>query len=521
MRRNAAIAVSCLLVGLGAGYGVGLWRGESVARRAGVTGPAGEVAVARSAVLTALKSGSYRSITNKVAENLVIWSRAEPLAALEALADAERVPQRKKWLAFPLTELARQDEGAAASWLRKNLQEPDRHEVASQVVSTLRLDAPRAAVALMMEKDLKVEESVFPFALGSLAKIDPEAAIVSWQKLEVRRSRYVLMQIAEGYVVNNAEAAVRWAASLHGTSHEQDAAEGILCGLIEAQPKKVQEAVGVLGVAHDMLFKAAERMVFRAPEGVVAVLPFLKPDESSEIVKKVVRRVLNDNPDRALALAREKLSLQEGNAALVDAWKSWRGSDPQAASAWAQSVTDPELKVVLRQVEKMDAAKYQPESVLGEQAVMPLEQIDHRQIGRALSNAPEAAARQWIESHPDRVDSELTRLIAMQSAPDDADATIAWAKRLPEELRDSAMHGTASGLVMHGQLERAAEVAELISARDYRTGFCFSLFAVLMQKDQQQAYDWLEKQPLSAEIRENWKVIVRESMAADMVPFFD
>lgn len=521
MRKNVVIAVLGLLVGLGAGYGVGVSRHRSADQGSGATAPVDEVAMARGVVLAALRSGSYGSMSNKVAENLLLWSKAAPRAALAALSGAERVPQRNKMLAFPLTELARQDVGAATNWLRKNLQEPDRSEVADRMVSTLRHDAPRAAVALLLESDLNVDGAVFPYALGALAKIDPTAAIDSWQKLQGERSRFALVHIAEGYVANNPEAALRWCGSLRGTEHEKDAVRGILHGLIETQPGKVKDAVEQLGLTHAALVSAVDGMAYRAPEGVIAVLGSLESAEATEATRKVVRALMNSSPARALAVARERMSLSEGNEVLTKAWKTWREFDPKAARDWAHSVTDLELKHALQQIERMDAAKYQPETVLAEQAALPLEQIHPHQIGRALSNAPETVARQWIEAHPDRVDSELTRLIAMNSAPDDADGTIAWAKRLPERLRDSALHGTASGLVMHGQLERAAEVAGTISNADYRTGLCFSLFAVMMHKDQQQAYEWLEKQPLPPEIRDNWKLIVRESMAAEIVPFFD
>ena len=193
MRKNAVIAVLCILIGVGAGFWLGEWRQRSSDQSARAITPVDEVAAAKRVVQTALASDSYRSISNRVAENLLIWSKAEPRAALDALAAAKRLPQRNKMLAFPLTELARTDVGAGADWLRTNLPAPDRQEAANLLVSRLRIDAPRAAVALMLERDLEVEESVFPSALGALAKIDPVAAIESWPKLGRVRPQFCLV----------------------------------------------------------------------------------------------------------------------------------------------------------------------------------------------------------------------------------------------------------------------------------------------------------------------------------------
>lgn len=543
MKREIALTTLGLLVGGGLGLAVGLHLGARPPPgepAAIATGPTGTIATSgsRAAVATPdvaepagkpappsvpeIRAGLDRWLADgapldqlpQIHDWLDQWSKTDLRAALRFVADAPRFPQRNAALAIPLATLASRDAAGALAWLTTEIPSSDRKAVAEAIIARIGTEFPLQAMQLAQTPGLSVEPYWMGNLMGSLIRARPQEALSFFARLNHDGRDQAVGPLVSGWYESDRAAAIQWCESQRDTAHFTTAIRALIQSASEQHPGEFDQLVQQLKLTPAQLAEVGQNLDWNSTDQALVILPYLGPEESRRVMSSVIDEQLSLDPAGAIKFARDVLPAGAAADVVSSAWSSWLGSDRKAALAWADTVTDPELRAKIQDTLLTQTAENEPRNFLETMALAPDRKVTPEQIAtavNALGRSDSVAAAKWIAQHPQAVPSSAVGEVTSQWLRQDAVAAFAWVQQLPAgATQDRALRSAVEHWVDSKEFDLATKAIATISDPQRQTAMRMRVFAGLTDQDPAAASRWLETQPVHPEARASWIALMKE-----------
>lgn len=443
----------------------------------------------------------------EIHEQLSAWCLVDPRAALDFVQQAPRFPQRNSALALPLAAIARTDAASAAAWLLAHGTEIDRRRIGDEVFVTIANEHPREALEFT-GAGVRLSDGLLGYAIGPLAATEPDEALALLATLGGSDRVQASMILGQHWAAHDPAAALRWCATVAEERCAVAAANSVLLTIAEQDPRAAAAALGRHNLPDEAIASTLRTIAHTDPALALDAAAKLPIGRQAAVVRPLLEAALEAEPDRVAALGRAVLPTAEFNSVMHQAWTSWRDSDRVAAEAWADTVTDSDLRSRLEGIRLADGPAADPALFLASIESLPDAHREQQSIDTAVANlAPRDAAR-WLAEHPDLAPAAATVRTAEALFDTDEAAADAWARSLPAGgNRDLVLSSVAANWGLRGETDRATGALATIGDPLVRTATSFHLFRTLHGRNPDAAAAWLATQPLSAEVRANWEAI--------------
>lgn len=444
---------------------------------------------------------------SEINEQLSTWCQSDPAAALAFIQHAPRFPMRNSALTLPLAAIARNDPDSAAAWLRTHATEIDRRRIADEVATTIADSNPREALAFA-NANVHTSEGIVGYVIGKLAATAPADAAALFTTLAESERATAALMVGQNWATHDPTGALRWSATLTNERCATAAATGALLALAEEDPHAAAEALSRYALPPEAASSALRAIANADPALALSTVSTLPTAKQTAVARTLVETALESAPDRIAALGRSLLPEADFAAALRQAWTAWRESDRPAAEAWADTVTDLDLRNRLASIKLADSAESDPALFLASLDAVPDAYREPQSIQSALANLPPPDAARWVASHASAIPTAAAVQTAESYFNADQAAADSWARNLPVgEARDQALSSVAGNWGLRGETDRATGALAAISDPLARTATSFQIFNTLHGQSPDTAVAWLATQPLSAEVRTNWEAV--------------
>jgi hypothetical protein len=444
-------------------------------------------------------------------ECLAEWARRDARAALKFVHAAAVFPGRNEALAVPLAAIGRADMAAAIAWLRANLPEHERGEVAQDVIAFLADEAPLAAVALVLADGVPVESPYIGRVLRALVRVSPAEAVAVFGQLPEEGRAEVASDFAGAWLQTDPAAALAWCAQNRDAVFTERL-RGELCrDLLDASSPHAEALLDRLQMStpEQMGRWVWDKYCQRFPEKALARLQAAPDGVSADSARFLAAALFSSgNPDEAFGVMKIFTPAGEIGGQLYDSWSEWARSDHKAAEAWLEKLPDGKLRA---QVRDQDTATTNPVEFLKTAGAG----ADAEAARRAIWNSDFGdqnhceAVLDWLGRNPGGITPAVVERLAFGNAP--PAALLATVEQMPAGApRDAALAAAASGWLGNGDTALAAELLPSIAAAGARDALRFQIYREMQRRDPAAAAGWLAAQPLPPEVRASWEAIAKD-----------
>ena len=539
MKRQAVLVSLGLIAGLGLGYAVGVRHAPAIATveparsdpipsptvRSSAPAPVAasnnkpappSLAEAKRKLADWLAAGAPEDGSAEVITCLEVWSTSDPQAALAFIASAPRFPRRNFALAIPLAAIGRRDPNQIVAWLRANLPESERGNVAEVVIRRIYRENPREALVLAEADQTPVGRHAFGRIFQELARIAPAEAVAAFNRLSDGGREATAHAFASAWLESDPAAALRWVDSLSGEPGESGARNAVITNLLGTNIDEALVRMRQWNLPEDTINGLLRMAARQHPEALLGRLDSLPPNQRAAVIGVVLRERLSSDPEQMVAIARASLPSDQAATLISDSWQRWIAEDRPAAEAWAATVRDSSLRPGLELAKLRDTARTDPNLFLSSVANYPgAFETEKSLILDALAQLNSDVAGDWIARHPGVVDPDFVAATAAGFFEWNRDEALVWAHLLPPgETQNRALASIAQRWTASGDPAQAAATLAAITDPRVQTGTRFQVFSTLYRKDRAAAVQWLAAQPVTPEIRSNWETLAATSSLA-------
>ena len=305
---------------------------------------------------------------NQVAEGVLrAWGRADPVAALDALAAMGDAPQLRKRVGVSLVESwAENDPTAAVEWVRAQEPSPIRTSMLKSALANLAESDPRRALTFAEDFDGTVRATAIERVLRVWAKDDPRGA-ASWLDASGDMTRNAVAAVAQRFADVAPEEAFEWL--LDQSVEAQRSAVPYVVGRIAADsPESALRLVNRVGDSHAKQFAGFQLIWTWAdtdPRAAVRAIAHMDDSMSQQLYQTAFRSWSVSDPESAMAFL-DRLRSSDRDHAILGMLQHEASANADVAERLFDRVTDDEVRrqaatalfVNLREVDPERAEHY-------------------------------------------------------------------------------------------------------------------------------------------------------------------
>jgi hypothetical protein len=456
---------------------------------------------------------------------LEAWSSEDPRAALEFVQNAAHLRGRMTLAAIPLGQIAHRDSAFAVNWLHTQLDEAERPATADALVRWMAVVSPLRALELA--EALPVSTYAKLELIGELVKADASAAVAAFERLPPREKEIGVPDFIALWSEQDLSAAERWCEGL--PSNADNKIHGVAFGALaerymEKAPEKLVELLRERPKIVDNLSAEVWLRLIERDEGFAfKALSSATAERQSDVLLELARAGEPDVAFSALGLLK---SMEDRKRTALQLYADWTLSDRRAAEAWLSSQNDAAL---VKELQTMaDGARAMQVSMgVSAGALDPRESLQRisnvsggeaEQLRTTLlwswSDRDPQAAAAWVSENWAQTTSAHIRDVADKFVARDEEAATRWLASVPAgPLRDAASAGAAVQWAGSGDLALTDSILTCIGDPAKRLAATYNVFMRMKGRDAAVAQTWLQRQPLSEEMKTFWR-----GMADDSVP---
>jgi len=345
---------------------------------------------------------------------------------------------------------------------------------------------------------------------------NPGLALAYFARLSEEGRRDAAESLVPAWLATDEEAALRWCTAERDTAHGDAAVAALIGAAASRSPDQLEAVIARLALSPADFAGLGVDIRNLEPDAALALLPHLPERSRREAVAQIVHDELQRDPELALKLARDTLPVDVANNVVEFAWQSWLESDAKAAVAWAETLDDPALKTGLLSHRTDPLLEMDPSAFLRNARATGTQSIPPEQIVRAIdeiSNLDPAAAAGWIAAMPEVVPARTIREVTFAWMERDEAATRSWIDSITSgSVRDTALAGAIGYWISRGQTEQATTAISAMTDPRRQTVIRWAMLERLHYRDPEAARQWLDAQPLSADVKQTWSAILDASV---------
>jgi hypothetical protein len=527
--KREKLFVSGILVGVGLTLGVMHFRCIKYPEQAAVTPHKQETLPLRSDSKAQANASAANALTAKierlrrwsqdkepslereeVLKMLEEWSEADAQTALAFVTNVPRFPGRNEAYAIPLAALCCRELKTALSWIYGNVAgKSERAQIADMIVRRIQDKAPAAGLEFAEAPNIPVDTESFGHMIGVLVRTQPQLALQHFERLSPSGKEIAIEPMLSLWAQTNPESAISWFKGQEGKSTE--ALVSLIESCVKNGPYRLGNLVQRLGLSGAEADVVLVRLSHKNVYDDVNEFDVFSAKAKQEAAESLAARGLETDPNQILRFVKTSVPPENQSEVIFNGWINWFDSDSKAALDWLRQQPDLQLANELtRRLTQRELARDPLKALAALPTVADPEQRKRNAtdaLGRLANGKPEAAVAWLSQNQTTPVGVEVYGELASNFLRRDEAAAMNWIAKLDNgEAKDSALRAAAY-YWSEKEVEFATTSMATIEDSEKRQACMFDLYRQLSRKDSTTAEQWLEKQGLSAEVRESWKAL--------------
>ncbi len=441
------------------------------------------------------------------------WSARDPHAAIKAIVNAPQLLGRYCLLGYPLAELCAKDPAATLQWLRSNIpNEDDISEATQTLMRLLTQHAPEQAITFCLLPESTASYENFSSAYSALARRDLTRARELLPTLPGKFRSNAEGAIAEVWVQSEPIAAQAWARERPPSRATNEINSGIFKGLLKVDPRSAAEWWPKVAAIyrHDRLLSSH---LHAHPEDTPHFYEHLSQGRETHILIGALCKLFEKSPDTALELVAQHQK-PEVIEQFIFPFSQWLEADRPAALAWYESLSVRNANLPTDYLESLKLAlNPSPTDALTKVVQLPATPTNIKLFNERL---PELfgdelkLAAQLVAENPQFAQEDSYSEIVFQLMAEDAATALEWLSARPAGISKDKAITTAAYFMASFEPTVLTQLLAGISDPARRNSAQFETYKNLRTRQTPAAADaWLDTLPLSEDVRQSWRAIVK------------
>jgi hypothetical protein len=305
----------------------------------------------QSALQTVQKSGGQNK-TELVSELLGQWAATDPQGATQYALALSSPTDRDSALTAIASSWAEANPKAAEAWALSLQDHGAREAAISGIMDTVAATDPQQAFAFLQSLPAADAAASANAIFSAWAANDAQGAAAAIAKMPQGDLQQTAIEaLATAWAAKDSASAIAWVLTLSTSGQQFDASRSIAAVTASTDPQATANFGLQLAGGHGrvvVLQAALQSWMSQDPSGALAWLQQVPDqDTKSDVAGMAANEAVKNSPAQAAQIALMMSPGPQQDSVLQRSLSSWYQADPNAAMAWAQQQTNPQIEAAV------------------------------------------------------------------------------------------------------------------------------------------------------------------------------